>query len=313
MGNKKQTNSENITQSTSKYARPIIKGIKYKKMLPKGCALVLEGGGTRGFYTAGVLEAFMDAGIMFPYIVGVSAGAANVLSYVSGQKGRNREIIEHYVSDHRYLSYRNLVKYRSLFGYDFIFNKIPKEHLFWDKDIFNETDTKLLTGAIDCGTGQTIWFEKEDIIKNLDVVRASCSVPFLSKIVNYKGYSLLDGGLGSPVPIDKSIADGNKFHVVVLTRNEGYVKPAFEHKYLLKLFYSKYPKFIEVMLKRHEIYQKQMTICEQLKKEGKAIIIRPQEPLVVNRTGRDVQKLLNLYDEGHIEGEMAIKILNTKI
>jgi predicted patatin/cPLA2 family phospholipase len=142
-----------------KFTHPIIKGTPHEKMLPEGTALVCEGGGTRGFYSAGVFEAFMDAGIMFPYIAGVSAGAANVLTYVAGQKLRNRAIVEHYVGDSRYVSVRNLIRNRSLFGYDFIFKTVPEQHIFWDRENFFNTDTRLVTVATDCTTGKPVWFE----------------------------------------------------------------------------------------------------------------------------------------------------------
>ena len=291
------------------FTQPVIKGVKYTKMLPQGMALVLEGGGMRGFYSAGVFEAFMDEGIMFPYIIGVSAGTANVLSYIAGQKGRNRMIVEKYVGDHRYISRRNLLKHRTLFGYGFIFETVPTKHVFFDWEIFDSVDIRFLTGAIDCVSGKTIWFEKNDISDGLTVVQASCSVPLLSKIVEYKGYKLLDGGIGDPIPIEKSIADGNNFHVVVLSRNQGYTKEPFRHDRLLKLFYRKYPKLIETMLKRHEIYNKQLALCEQLEQDGKALIIRPTQPLSVDRTARDIDKLLALHDEGHEEGVQAVHVL----
>jgi len=292
------------------FSQPIIKGSLYKKMLPKDCALVLEGGGIRGFYSAGVFEAFMDAGIMFPYIIGVSAGAANALSYISGQRGRNRIIVEKYVKDTNYLSYRNLLKHGSLFGYDFIFKTIPQKHIYWDKDMFDTHDIRFLSGTTDCKTGSPVWFDKQKIASGFDVVRASCSVPIVSKIVKYNGYDLLDGGISSPIPIEKSIADGNKFHVIVLTRNQGYVKTAFKHKSILKLYYRKYPRLIDAMMHRHIVYNKQIAICEQLVKEKKAIIIRPQLPLTVGRTAKDVEKVLRLYDEGHEEGKSAVELLN---
>ena len=97
-----------------------IKGKAPIQILPRGCALVLEGGGTRGFYSAGVFDAFMDAGILFPYIAAVSAGAANALSYIAGQKGRNRQVVEYYVGDKRYVSKRNLLLHRSLFNMEFV-------------------------------------------------------------------------------------------------------------------------------------------------------------------------------------------------
>jgi predicted patatin/cPLA2 family phospholipase len=130
----------------------------------------------------------------------------------------------------------------------------------------------------------------------------------VSKIVKYNGFELLDGGVSAPIPIEKSIEDGNIFHVVVLTRNQGYVKPAFRHKSILKLFYRKYPELIETMMKRHETYNRQLALCEQLERDGKAVIIRPLIPLAVDRAAADTAKLLALYDEGHKEGTQAMRV-----
>jgi len=289
------------------YTEPIIKGTRHTNMLPQGTALILEGGGTRGYYTAGVFEAFMDKGIMFPYIAGVSAGAANALTYVSGQRGRSRVIAEKYVNHYKYMGFYNILRYRSMFGFDFIFNEIPQRHVYWDDEVFDGADVRLLTGATDCKTGKTIWYEKGDIKADLTVVRASCAVPFATRIVRYEGLDLIDGGVSDPIPIEKSIEDGNTFHVVILTRNQGYTKPPLRHKGMLKLFYKKYPALMEIMLNRHKVYDRQLALCERLEREGKAIIIRPLKPLEVSRTGKDVRKLLALYDEGHEEGALAVR------
>jgi len=291
------------------FTHPIIKGIAHKKMLPEGTALVLEGGGTRGFFSAGVFEAFMDEGIMFPYIVSVSAGSANAFSYISGQPGRGRLIVEKYVSDTRYVSYRNLLRNRSLFGYNFIFDTIPNKHVFWDREVFNNTNIRFLIGAIDCITGKTVWFEKHELSEGFTESIASCSVPLVASIVKHKGMALLDGGVSAPIPIEKSIADGNNFHVIVLTRNAGFIQEVFRHEGLIKLFYRKYPNLIDAIMNRHEMYNRQLALCEQLVQEGKAIIIRPQIPLSVGRSTKDTEKLLALYDEGHREGELAIRKL----
>jgi len=295
---------------SNNFTQPIIKGINHSKMLPQGTALVLEGGGTRGFYSAGVFESFMDEGIMFPYIVGVSAGAANALTYIAGQRGRNRVIVEKYVNDKRYISFRNMLRHRSLFGYDFIFKTVPNKHVFWDREIFDNTDIRFLTGAIDCVTGNTVWFEKKDIAEGFDITVASCSIPLLSRIIRHNNLELLDGGVSSPIPIEKSIEDGNKFHVVVLTRNQGYKKEAFRHKRTLKLFYKKYPNLIEAIMNRHEVYNRQLEICEQLEREKKAIIIRPQIPLALGRSTTNTAQLLALYDEGHREGKDIVRLLD---
>jgi predicted patatin/cPLA2 family phospholipase len=290
----------------------IIKGIPHKQTLPEGTALVLEGGGTRGFYSSGVFEAFIERGIMFPYIAGVSAGAANALSYISGQPGRSRRIVEKYVGDPRYVSRRNLISKRSLFGYDFIFDEIPNKRLFFDWDVFGATNVRFLTGVTDCETGEPLWYEKDELDRAFTVVRASCSVPLVSKIINHKGRKLLDGGVAAPIPIEKSIADGNGFHVIVLTQNAGYKKTPFKHKGVLRLFYSKYPKLTDVMLRRHEIYNRQVALCEKLEREGRALIIRPLKPLSVGRSTSDIPKLLALYDEGHEEGRAAVNVINER-
>jgi predicted patatin/cPLA2 family phospholipase len=292
--------------NTKTFTHPIIKGIYHKKTLPPGIGLVLEGGGTRGLYSSGVFEAFMDEGIIFPYIVGVSAGAANALTYISGQPGRSRQIVEHYVGDKKHVSRRNLLRYGTLFGYNFIFNTIPNRHIFWDREVFDSTDIRFLTGATDCNTGRAVWFEKDELAEDFIETIASCSVPIVARIVKHKGMELLDGGISMPIPIEKSIEDGNHFHVIVLTRNPGFEHKPFEHKRFLKLFYRKYPNFVDTMMARHEIYNRQLALCEKLERENKALIIRPQTPLVVDRATSDTVKLLALYDQGHAEGAEAV-------
>ncbi len=291
------------------YKHEPILGKAPDKMLPEGFSLVLEGGGTRGFYSSGVMEAFMDEGLMFPYIIGVSAGAANAITYISGQKLRSRQIVENYVGDKRYVSKRNLLLHRSLFNMDFIFNTVPENFVFFDWDMFYSQDIKFLTGTMDVATGQTVWFGKEHINPACTVTMASCSIPFVSKIVEYQGLRLLDGGVSDPIPIEKSIADGNKFHVIVLTRNEGYAKEAFGHERLMKLVGRRYPAMIDTFNVRHEIYNRQLALCEQLEREGKAIIIRPLKQLQMDRSGSNTKELLKLYDEGHEEGRDAVKHL----
>jgi len=296
-----------------KYTHPIIRGEQYKTMLPNGTSLVLEGGGTRGFYSAGVLEAFADAGIMFPYIIGVSAGAANALSYISGQRGRNRQIIKHYVGNHQYVSKRNMLKHGTMFGYDYIFDTIPSKHIFWDMKHFKSTNTRLLTGVTNCATGKPVWFEKHELTEKFNITRASCSVPIIGKIVRLNGLELLDGGIASPIPIEQSITDGNTFHVIILTRNQGYTKPPFKHKWLLKFLYRKYPRLIATMMKRHDVYNHQLALCEQLERAGKAIIIRPQKPLSVETTTTNTAKLLALYNDGHKDGAAAISEIKMRM
>ncbi len=294
-------------EHTQPYAEMPIKGTPYTRMLAQGTALVLEGGGTRGFYSSGVFEAFMDEGLMFPYVIGVSAGAANALTYLSGQRLRSREIVEKYVGRPQYLGARNLLLNGSFFNFPYVFFTIPETQVFWDKAMFKANEARFLTGATDCATGEAVWYEKEVVQDDFTPAVASCSVPLISKIVHYGGKELLDGGLAAPIPIEKSIADGNTRHVVVLTRNEGYRKEPEATLPLVKLRYRKYPKFVDMMLRRHEVYNRSVAKCEQLEREGKAVIIRPLQPITVGRAGNDVPALLRLYDEGHNESAAAVE------
>lgn len=283
-----------------------IPGRQLQNVLPAGTALILEGGGLRSYYSSGVMEAFLEKDILFPYIIGVSAGAANALSYISGQPMRSRQIIEHYVGSPEYVSKRNFLKTGSMFGFDYIFRTVPEQHIQFDWEAYKAQKTRFLTGAMNCVDGKTVWFEKEEITPPFAATMASCSVPILTKIQHFKDYDLLDGGITDPIPIEKSIADGNRFHVVVLTRNAGYRKEPFGHESFLRVVFRKYPAVADAMLRRHEIYNRQLDLCERLEREGKAAIIRPLEPIRVGRTSADIPSLLALHDEGVREGRAAL-------
>lgn len=260
--------------------------------------LVLEGGGMRGMFSAGVFEAFMQENIEFPYAAGVSAGACNVLSYLSKQPLRTRQIITDYVDDSRYCSIRNLLRDGSLFGFDFILKEIPQKLLPFDYEAFKVSPCQLHVGATDCNTGEVIWFPKESMGNDFEPLRASCSLPFLAPIVHIDGHELMDGGLADPIPVEKAIADGYERNVIVLTRNPGYYSTENYPVWLLKLWYKKYPRLIEVIRNRAENYNRQMELAEQLELEGKAVVIRPLEPLTIGRLDRKPKELLKLHDHG---------------
>lgn len=289
-----------------KYTHRRIEGELPKVNLPKDWGLVLEGGGTRGSYTAGVLDAFLKENIMFHYIVGISAGAAYGLSYVSGQKGRNKLLIEHHIHKKKYMSLRNLLKNNSFINRDYVFREIQEEHLFFDWEMFQKNRAKLLSGAFDCEEGSTVWLEKEEIDQSYLPIIASSAIPFVSPMVEIKGKKLLDGGILSPIPIEKSIADGNQFHVIVLTQHKGYRKsPA--NLSMAKLFYTHYDKVLDSLEERHHNYNKQLDLCEQLEAEGKAIILRPREKVEVGMAERDVRKLLHLFSRGEEDGAKTVE------
>jgi predicted patatin/cPLA2 family phospholipase len=262
--------------------------------------LVLEGGGMRGAYTSGVLEVLLQNNIDFPNVYGISAGACNALSYVSKQKNRNYDIFYHYIADKRYISVENLHKTGSLFGFDFIFGQLFHELLPFDYDIFYRSPTNLKVGATDLQTGQIVYFDKYNLDENFTAVTASSSLPFISNIISYQGYELLDGGCSSPIPIERSIFDGNESNVIVLTRDSSYRKsprPEFPRA-VLRVKYGDYPNFVNTMQIRSEIYNNQLEVCRRQEKEGKAVVIRPSSPIVTGRYEKDRERLKLIYEMG---------------
>lgn len=262
--------------------------------------LVLEGGGMRGAYTSGVLEVLLQNKIEFPSVYGISAGACNALSYISKQTNRNYNIFYHYIGDKRYISVENLHKTGSLFGFDFIFGELFHELLPFDYDTFYRSSTNLKVGATDLRSGQVVYFDKNNLDEEFTAVTASSSLPFISNVISYQGYELLDGGCASPIPIERSIFDGNKSNVIVLTRDISYRKnprPEFPRA-VLRVKYGDYPNFINTMQIRGEIYNNQLELCRRQEKEGNAVVIRPSRPIVTGRYEKDRERLKFIYEMG---------------
>ncbi|KYH34997.1 NTE family protein RssA [Clostridium tepidiprofundi DSM 19306] len=265
--------------------------------------LVLEGGGMRGVYTSGVLDYFMDENLYFPYVIGVSMGACNAASYISKQRGRNKIVNIEYVNDKRYLSYRGLLRDKSLFGMDFIFDYIPNNLTPFDFDTYINSEQKFIIVTTDCETGKPVYFNKDDDVDTLKIIRASSSLPFISQIVEIKGKKLLDGGITDSIPVKKAIEDGNEKLVVVLTRDSEYIKKPFKMKRLAKRVYSKYPNLVNAMLERHIMYNNTLEYIRELESQGKAFVIRPSHPLNVGRVERNQDKLRKLYEMGYEEAK----------
>ena len=261
-------------------------------------ALVLEGGGMRGMFSAGVFEAFLAQGLTFPYITAVSAGACNILSYMSQQPLRTRQIIEKYVTDKRYFSLRNWLKNGSIFGFDFIFEDLPKQLLPFDYAAYRRYNGILQVATTDIERGQSLWFDQEGIGEDFIPVRASSSMPFVAPIVHFKGHALLDGALLAPIPYERALEAGYDKIVVVLTRNAGYRKKKGVPKFLLKTVYKDYPKLWEIMEERPALYNKQLEAVEEMERAGRAVIIRPQIPLTIDKFDIKPHKLLALHDHG---------------
>jgi predicted patatin/cPLA2 family phospholipase len=272
--------------------------------------LVLEGGGMRGVYTGGVLECFLDHGIHIPYVVGVSAGACNAASYISRQKGRNKKVTIDYAAHPRYVGIRNLFREGSLFGWSFIFDELPNQLVPFDYETFYRTPGQLWVGMTDALTGEPFYMEKKETEKAgniLSVIQASSSLPFVSKPVQAEGRTLFDGGITDPIPLGKSIADGNQRHIVISTKPEGYRKSPFKHRWLANKVYGRYPGLVEALSRRYQVYNAAMERTEELERQGSVILIRPTAIVEVGRATKDPVRLTELYELGYRDAEAQLE------
>ena len=268
--------------------------------------LVLEGGGMRGLFTIGVLDCFMDVAITFPYCIGVSAGACNMLSYYSGQRGRNRRVNTDYVHDKRYMSWGNLIRTGSYFGEKMLFYDIPDELDPFDYDAYTRCGCQCYSTATSCKTGKAVFFPIRDFTVDRKFICASMSLPFISKGVTHEDDLLLDGGIADPIPAARALQDCEKT-VVVLTRENGFRKEPENTMKLAGLFYRKYPELVKVLKRRHEIYNEELELIKKLEADGKVLVIRPDGPVDVGRTEKDQRKLDALYERGYAQAKKQVE------
>ncbi|MFC1494520.1 patatin family protein [Thermodesulfobacteriota bacterium] len=275
--------------------------------------LVLEGGGLRGVYTSGAIRFLMDKSISFPYVIGVSMGACNGANYISRQLDRNRIVNISFVNDSRYLSYKRLLFKGELFGMDFIFNTIPFSLVPFDQDTFFKNKAKYLIGVTDLKTGAPVYYEKDEFEDDyMEIFRATCSLPFVAKPVHYKERIIMDGGLADPVPIGKSMADGNKRNVLVLTRPGGYRKKFSPlHLLLARIGYPGFKGLHKNLANRHKRYNHAMDIIDELEKSGQALSIRPAEAIVAGRVERNKEKLYAAYNQGYEDASSCYEKLKS--
>lgn len=261
--------------------------------------LILEGGGMRGVFTCGVLDNFMDRGIRFPYTIGVSAGACNGLSYMSGQRGRGKYSNIDLLEKYRYIGLKNLLLKGNIMDFDLLFHTFPEEIIPYRYDIFAECREQFEMVTTECMTGAARYYdEKKDPVRIIDIVKASSSLPFVCPISYVDGEPMMDGGIADSIPLERARSLGFDNNVVVLTRNKGYRKPQKE-TVIPFFFYRKYPKLRNAIKRRNTLYNGQIALVEKLESEGKLTVIRPQLPIVVDRMERDISKLLALYEEGY--------------
>jgi len=242
--------------------------------------LVLEGGTFRGIYSAGIMDAFLEEKIEFPYVVGVSAGISNGVSYVSKQFGRNLEIMDKYRNDKRYIGAGNYKKHKSLFGLDFVYGEIPQQLVPFDYETFRQYEGKCLVGVTNALTGKPEYLDAMEDNENFDFLRASCAIPGYFPAIMINDTPYFDGGLASPICVKQALKDGCSKVVIILTQPEGFVKKCGKGNVVMsQLIKKKYPQIEMLLLARHKIYNKQVEFCNELERRGKAIIFRPEYKL----------------------------------
>ena len=257
----------------------------------------------RGVFTSGVLDAFMVSELYFPYIVAVSAGACNGMSYVSRQPRRARISNIDYLARYRYIGLRHLLTQGCIFDQKLLYDKFPNEFIPFDFDTFFRHSAQFEMVTTNCETGRAMYIsETVDRQRALDVVRASSSLPYVSKIVDVDGIPMLDGGIADSIPVERAMQTGHPVNVLILTRNKGYRNTSKDRK-IPHFIYKCYPRLRVALSRRIEAYNEQLDLVDRLEAEGRVICIRPQKPMEVGRMEKDTAKLEALYEEGFALGE----------
>ena len=265
--------------------------------------LVLEGGGMRGVFTAGVLDALMKYEVYFPYVVAVSAGALHGLSYMSRQPRRARWSSIDMLKKYGYISLRSFVHNGSIFDPTILYERFPEEIIPFDYKTYEHNPATFEMVTTNCKTGRAMYLsERYDHQRMIQIAKASSSLPFVSQITFVDDIPMLDGGIVDSIPIVRSIDTGHHDNVVVLTRNRGYrsKEPDFKTP---KFLYKEYPRLRVALSRRTEEYNQQLDLIERMEDWGEIIVIRPEKPLEVGRITQDVVKLEHLYEEGYQLGE----------
>lgn len=277
-------------------------------MTNKDIGLVLEGGGMRGVFTCGVLDYFMDNDIYFPYAIGVSAGACNGLSFLSRQRGRAKYSNIDLLAKYKYIGFKHYIKKRNIMDFDLLFHEFPDSIIPYDYNAYFASSTRFEMVTSNCLTGKAEYYEeKTDKDRVIDIVKASSSLPIMCPIAYVDNIPMLDGGICDSIPLERSISQGYKKNVVILTRNKGYRKENKDIK-VPSFIYRKYPAMREALSNRNSLYNAQLDLVDKLEEEGSIFVIRPVNPISVDRIEKDINKLTALYEEGYECGKSISEV-----
>ena len=280
-------------------------------MIIRKMGLVLEGGGMRGVFTSGVLDAFMKYDLYFNYVVAVSAGACNGLSYMSRQPRRARLSNIDMLVKYNYIGLRHLVTQGCIFDPELLYDRFPNELIPYDYDTYFASPSTFEMVVTNCNTGRAEYLTEKDGDRQrlLDICRASSSLPYVSNVIDVDGRPYLDGGIVDSIPVGRAIDMGYDRNVLVLTRNRGYRNTSKDRK-IPKFIYKKYPRLRVALSRRIAEYNHQLDMVEEMEDKGLVDVIRPLRPMDVDRIEKDEKKLEALYEEGFQLGEEYCKLKN---
>ena len=253
----------------------------------------------RGLFTCGILDVLMEQGIRFDGAAGISAGAVFGCTYKSMQPGRALRYNLAYGRDPRYMGLRSLIKTGDLYGADFCYREIPDELDIFDRETFRKNPMTFYVGATDVRTGRIVYHrcDRGDA-RDIEWMRASASMPLVSRVVEIDGYELLDGGIVAPIPYKYMEKLGYRRNIVILTQPKGYVKKSSKAMPLMERFLRRYPALVEAMRLRAGRYNRQTQILAEKERRGESLVLRPPAPLRIGRTERKPEELVRVYQTG---------------
>ena len=259
--------------------------------------LVLEGGAMRGMYTAGVLDTFLDADVKIDGIIGVSAGVLFGVNYLSKQKGRVIRYNKRFINDKRYMGFWSLITTGNIINKEFSFYEVPQKLDVFDNETFKKSETEFYATITNMETGKAEYIKLEDLFAQMEVLRATSAMPYVSKIVELDSGKYLDGGISDSIPVEKCKELGYDKIIVVLTRPLDYRKKK-PKEFFAKTFYRKYPNFAKTLNNRYKMYNETVEKIIDMENKKEIFVIRPSRLDNVKRIEKNPEKLQEMYDLG---------------
>jgi len=270
--------------------------------------LVLEGGAMRGLFTAGIIDVMMEAGVEPDGLIGVSAGAAFGCNYKSRQPGRVIRYNTRFAKDPRYSGLRSLIKSGDYFNAEFGYHIVPKQYDIFDVETFDKNPMEFIVVCTDVLTGKAVYHKMDHVsFDELEWLRASASMPLASKVVEVGGRKLLDGGVADSIPLEYFERIGYGRNVVILTQPEGFVKEPNKLMPLMKIGLRKYPNMIKALATRHLMYNRELKYVREAEREGRCLVIRPEEKIPIGHISHDPDEMRHVYEIGRALGERNLK------